>query len=77
MVSKKNVGKKFWVKKLLWSKKFSVKKIFGLRKFFSQKNFWVKKIFGQKDLDLNFFCLKKLGRVNPRWRIYELPPRKL
>ena len=52
--------------KKIWVKKFWV------------KNFWVLKIFGIKKMfDPKFFSFeKKTGRVNPRWRIYDPPPRK-
>ena len=73
-MGRKNLGKKifgskkFWVKNCLGHKNFGSKKIFWVKKFWDEKN------LGQKDLDPNFFCLK--GRVNPRWRIYDPPPRK-
>ena len=52
-------------KKIIW-----VKKILG-KKNIGSKNFGMKKM-----LDPKKFCLKKTGRVNPRWRIYYPPPRK-
>ena len=79
---KKNLGHKiFWSKKNLgqkvfWSKKIWVKKNFGSKKFSVSKKFWVKILFGSIDLGSIYFCLKKLGRVNPRGRIYAPPPRK-
>ena len=51
---------------------------FCVKTFLGKKTFWVKKIFGQKLWSKrpgsDFFCFEKTGRVNPRWRIYDLPP---
>ena len=71
------MGKKsFGFKKCFGKKKISVKKISGPKKF------WGKKILSQKNfglIDLNpkfVLSKEKTGRVNPRWRIYDPPPRK-
>ena len=50
-----------------------VKIIFTQKKFWSKK-FLVKRIFSQKDLGQKMFQSKKIGMVNPRGRIYDLPP---
>ena len=62
------------------SKKFFVKKV-SVKKFSWPKKFWGKKIlskinFGLIDWNPKFVLSKeKTGRVNPRWRIYDTPPR--
>ena len=79
-VSKKNWIKRFfglinvWVKKILNQKKVRVKNFLGHKNFGSKnilgKKFWSKR-FGSE-----IFLSKKIGRVNPRWRIYGPPPKK-
>ena len=65
---------------ILGKKKFGSKN-FWVKKFLGQKNFGVKKLsqkyFGLIVLNPKFVLSKEeTGRVNPRWRIYDPPPRK-
>ena len=75
------MGKIFWVTKFLGSKNVLVKKN-SVKKISGPKKFWGKKILSQKNfglIDLNpkfVLSKEKTGRVNPRWRIYDPPPRK-
>ena len=68
--------------KIVGLKKCFGKENFSAKKFLNQKNFRVKKILSQKNfglIDLNpkfVLSKEKTGRVNPRWRIYDPPPRK-
>ena len=45
-------------------------------KYILGKNILGTKKFWSKDFD-PFFCLKKPGRVNPKWRIYDPPPSRV
>ena len=48
------------------------------QKILGNKNVRVKNFYlGQIDLDLKFVWLKKTGMVNPRWRIYDPPPKNI
>ena len=77
-ISVKNFGsKKIFVlkkelgyKKNVGSKKIGVKKIFWAKIFLGQTN------FSQND-QVQIFLSKKIGRVNPRERIYDPPPQKI
>ena len=46
------------------------------QKIFWVKNFWAKEIQSKRFGSEIFLFKKKFGRVNPRWRIYDPPPKK-